>query len=94
MARRVRLLEGQPLAEQLDALSVPTLIVTGEPHLDRVVPVEATRQYLEMCPHAETATLSRTGHLGSITRPDEFARVVTPFVRSASYQEQERRRIV
>ena len=94
MARRVRLLQDHLLEQELASLTVPSLIITGEPGLDRVVPVQATHEYARLWPHAQVATLARTGHLGSITRPDEFARIVTQFVRSASYQEHDRRRIV
>ena len=94
MARRVHLLENLPLATELANVHVPTLVVTGERSLDRVVPVDATRQYLAMWPHAQAATLDHTGHLGCITRPDAFAGLVTRFVAAASYQQDERRHIV
>jgi pimeloyl-ACP methyl ester carboxylesterase len=91
MARRVRMLRDLSLASELAAVDTPTLVITGEPHLDRVVPVQATRQYMTLWPHAEAATLERTGHLGSITRPDEFARLVTQFVGSARSEMREAR---
>jgi pimeloyl-ACP methyl ester carboxylesterase len=94
MARRVHLLQDERLDQQLAPVCVPTLVITGDAALDRVVPVAATGEYVRMWPHAESATLARTGHLGSITRPDEFARLVTPFARAASYQEENRRKVV
>jgi pimeloyl-ACP methyl ester carboxylesterase len=94
MARRVGLLRNTSLERELAGVHVPTLVVTGEAGLDRVVPVAATRQYLALWPHAQAAVLAHTGHLGSITRPDEFADVVTRFARAASYEENERRRVV
>ena len=101
MARRVRLLSGLSLKEDLCALRVPTLVITGEPGLDRVVPVELTRQYMYMWPQAVEVTLPRTGHLGLITRPNEFAQIVTAFLEEASQQKGEassadahRRRVV
>jgi pimeloyl-ACP methyl ester carboxylesterase len=84
MARRVELIDGIALQDDLRHVHVPTLVVTGEAGLDRVVPVEATREYSRMWPHALQVTLPRTGHLGLITRPDEFTRIVTSFIRSAS----------
>ncbi len=63
---------------------VPTLVITGEPHLDRIVPVESTRRYLDLIPHARYATLKGTGHLGSVTHPGEFAQLVGDFVRTHS----------
>jgi pimeloyl-ACP methyl ester carboxylesterase len=79
MARRVRLLEGLSLERELAPLRLRTLIVTGEPGLDRVVPVRLTREYLRIWPHATEATLARTGHIGCVTRADEFARIVARF---------------
>ena len=80
MARRVRLLDTVELTEELRRLRLPTLVVTGESTLDRVVPVARTEEYLEMWPHAERVTILRTGHLGLITRADRFAAAVGGFV--------------
>src|SRR5215471_1407204 len=46
MAHRVRLMEAEDLARDASSVSAPTLIVTGEPGIGRVVPVESTKQYL------------------------------------------------
>jgi pimeloyl-ACP methyl ester carboxylesterase len=86
MARRVRLLVGAGLQKELASLSVPTLVVTGDPVLDRVVPVRLTHEYIRMWPHAHVASIAHTGHLGLITRPDEFARIVVPFAENAARQ--------
>ena len=61
----------------------PTLIVTGEPELDRVVPVDVTRRYLNDFARAEHVVLERTGHNGLVTRPDAFAGVLERFVNGA-----------
>ncbi len=92
MARRVRLLEGLDLRDELARVNIPTLVLTGEPSLDRVVPVEMTAEYLTMWPHARAGTLARTGHLGLITKPDLFAETVMAFVNETE-QTEERRRI-
>lgn len=95
MARRARLLESVDLRHELLRVIVPalpTLIITGEPSLDRVVPVAATHEYLQLWPHANTATIARTGHIGLITRPGEFARLVAPFVEQVA-RERDRRRV-
>ena len=94
MARRVRLLDGLDLEGELATLHVPTLLITGEPSLDRVVPVRLTLDYARLWPHAGHATIERTGHLGSITRPDEFADLVARFAERASSRQGQRRRIV
>ena len=79
MARRARLVATLDVERQLGRVKCPTLVVTGEPTLDRVVPVALTRDYHRIWPHATEAVLQRTGHLGLITRPDEFARLVASF---------------
>ncbi|MBI4265553.1 MAG: alpha/beta hydrolase [Acidobacteria bacterium] len=83
MARRVRMLGGIDLPSELARVDAPTLLLTGDGSLDRVVPIAATHEYLRMWPHARVATLARTGHLGMITRPDEFARIVVSFAETA-----------
>jgi pimeloyl-ACP methyl ester carboxylesterase len=102
MARRVTLLRGLTLQDELSLVHVPTLVMTGEPSLDRVVPVSRTMEYLRLWPHAQHIALPRTGHLGLITRSDEFAKFVTTFLDTASKEQadatpadrQQRRRVV
>ncbi len=93
MARRVYLLASVDLDRELERVAVPTLVITGDPALDNVVPAALTEEYLRLWPHARRATIARTGHLGLITRPHDFAALVAPFVESAAH-EQERRRVV
>ena len=64
-------------------MTAPVLLVTGEPGLDRVVPVEVTRRYLDQFAAAEHVVLKRTGHIGLVTRPDAFAGVLERFVNGA-----------
>jgi len=97
MARRVRLLKSLDpdgeLARSAARLTTPALVITGEPTLDRVVPVTATHEYLRLWPQASAATISRTGHLGSMTRPSELARLVVPFAERAARDVDTRRRV-
>jgi pimeloyl-ACP methyl ester carboxylesterase len=79
MARRARLVASLDVERELALVRCPTLVVTGESALDRVVPVALTRDYHRIWPHATEAVLERTGHLGPITRPDEFTRLVVQF---------------
>lgn len=90
MARRVHLLAGANLTA-VSPPRVPALVITGDHTLDRVVPVSATREYLEWLPHARIATLERTGHLGFITRPRAFADLVAAFAAGADESESRRR---
>jgi len=94
MARRVGLLASIDFAAELPRVSQPTLVITGEPSLDRVVPVgHTTREYAALWPHARFETLERTGHLGLIMRPDEFARRVVSFADRATHETAVRRRV-
>ena len=80
MARRVRLQQQTDLAKDCAGITTPTLVITGEPRLDRIVPVDSTEQYVRLIPGARHQVMNRTGHLGLITQPERFARIVSDFV--------------
>lgn len=77
-----RIVESQAIDFGLDcaAVQAPTLVISGEPHLDRIVPVESTRKYAEMIRGASYLMLKNTGHLGMVTRPAEWSALVSRFV--------------
>jgi pimeloyl-ACP methyl ester carboxylesterase len=79
MARRVRLLASNHLEPEVARVRVPALIITGQAELDRVVPVSLTRDYVRLWPHARTAIIAKSGHLGAITKPDAFADLILQF---------------
>jgi pimeloyl-ACP methyl ester carboxylesterase len=79
MARRVRWAEAHRFAD-MSRVQAPVLVVTGEPGLDRVVPVELTRRITMRVRQARHVVLPRTGHIGIVTRPDRFREVVNEFV--------------
>ncbi len=79
MARRVAWATEHQYADP-HAVKPPTLVVTGEPGLDRIVPVDVTRRYLEDFEAAQHVVLKHTGHIGVVTRPDAFAGVLGRFV--------------
>ena len=54
----------------------PTLVVTGEPALDRVVPVSSSLEYLKLIPGARAVVLPGTGHVGCVSKPREFAALI------------------
>jgi pimeloyl-ACP methyl ester carboxylesterase len=93
MARRIRLLAPLDLVPALARLKTDTLIVTGEDVLDNVVAPVETRRYLTLWPHAGAAVLERTGHLGTLTRPEAFLTLVDAFVHQSAQAGEERRRI-
>jgi pimeloyl-ACP methyl ester carboxylesterase len=80
IAARARMITTEDVTPDCARITAPTLVVTGEPHLDHVVPVEGSSEYLRLIPNAHAAVLERTGHLGSITRPQEFARIIHQFI--------------
>jgi pimeloyl-ACP methyl ester carboxylesterase len=79
MARRIEWARSHHFASS-HAVKAPVLVVTGEPVLDRVLPVDVTRRYLDDLHSARHVVLEHTGHLGSVTRPGEFAKVLGRFV--------------
>lgn len=84
MAARMRLSPGIGLAADCARVRARTLVITGEPGLDRVVPVSSTREFVGLIRDAEYVMLERTGHIGLVTRPDRFAQLVGDFVNGRS----------
>jgi 3-oxoadipate enol-lactonase len=84
MAARIREAQQIDFCPDCARVRAPTLVITGEPHLDRIVPVESTRRYLDLIPGARYYQLERTGHLGLVTRPQAYATAVADFVHAAS----------
>jgi len=85
MAARARMLDPVSAKADCERVTVPTLIVTGEPHMDHVVSATSS-QYIQLIAGAHGAILEHTGHLGTMTRPDAFAALVRDFVRSVRRQ--------
>jgi len=79
MARRIRWAEAHHFAA-LEHVRGPVLVVTGEPGLDRVVPVEMSRRTVARVRSARHVVLPRTGHLGIVTKPEGFCHVIDEFV--------------
>lgn len=80
MGERGRMLSALDLAGDCARVGAPTLVVTGEQSLDHVVPTSGASEYVRLIAGACGAVLERTGHIGSMTRPDEFAALVREFV--------------
>jgi len=79
MAERVRLMSGIDFLADCHRVTAPTLVVTGEPSLDQIVPVESTLEFVEAIAGAKAATLARTGHIGFASRPAAFANLLASF---------------
>jgi pimeloyl-ACP methyl ester carboxylesterase len=84
MAQRVRLQQQTPLHPDCGRVVAPTLVVTGDEALDKVVPVVSTREYLHLIPGAKYIVMDHTGHLGMLTQPDRFAGILKEFLASHS----------
>jgi pimeloyl-ACP methyl ester carboxylesterase len=83
MAERIKLRDEVDLSADCERIAAPTLVITGEPGLDRVVPVDSTRRYAEVIRGARYAMLERTGHLGLVTRADRFSHIVCEFINAS-----------
>ena len=85
MAERVKLTTVADRLRDCGRIGAPTLVITGEAGLDRVVPVGSTLEYQSAIPGALAATLERTGHIGYVTRPAAFAGAVGEFVTARAW---------
>jgi 3-oxoadipate enol-lactonase len=80
MAERVKLALDVDFQRDCAQVTAPTLVVTGQDGLDRIVPTESTRGYLRAIRGATGVVFEGTGHLGIVTRPERFAEIVGGFV--------------
>jgi pimeloyl-ACP methyl ester carboxylesterase len=87
MAARARLIGGPRESDrrrhEATAVRTPTLVLSGESHLDYVVPTEGTSEYTTLIRGARAICIERSGHLGCVTRPEAFAEAVADFVRGS-----------
>jgi pimeloyl-ACP methyl ester carboxylesterase len=79
-AQRIRLALADDVAGAAAQVRVPTLLVTGDDGLDKLVPPESTRGYRELIARTEVARLAGTGHMGTVTCAPQFATLVDRFV--------------
>ena len=84
MAARLRWTEEFQYSD-VSSVAQPVLVITGEDGLDRVVDPALTRRYLAALPAAQHVVLSRTGHIGMLTRPAEFADIIFRFANETSH---------
>ncbi len=84
MAARAALIPGETLSNDCTKIAAPTLVITGERELDRVVPVDSTMALQPLIAGAQHQTVRATGHLGSITMPETFSDLVRSFLEGRS----------
>jgi pimeloyl-ACP methyl ester carboxylesterase len=92
MARWVEAWMATDLVAECAAITAPTTVITGEWALDRVVPTDSTREILELVPHARHVEFSGTGHIGVVTKPQQFAELIQEAIGSARSTTPPRRR--
>ncbi len=76
MAQRFRLSSTVNFSDDCAKIVKPTQIITGKRHLDRVVSVDNSREYLKAIPGAKSVQIDGTGHIGLVTKPNVFADIV------------------
>jgi pimeloyl-ACP methyl ester carboxylesterase len=79
MSKRAQMAVREQFERDCAEVAAPTLVITGERELDRVVTYDETMDYLSLIHGARLQVLHRTGHLGIISAPDRFAAIVTGF---------------
>jgi pimeloyl-ACP methyl ester carboxylesterase len=82
MSRRAELAACERFEHDCAQVKVPTLIITGERDLDRVVNYDQTMDYVSLIEGARFQLLERTGHLGTVSAPERFAAAVSRFART------------
>ena len=83
MAARVRSIAAHNRLADCALVASPTLIIHGNPSLDFVVDAKETAEYARLIRDARLVTMDQTGHLGSITRPHDFAAIVHRFLNAS-----------
>jgi pimeloyl-ACP methyl ester carboxylesterase len=82
MSQRAKMAARESFEGDCACVKAPTLVITGERHLDRVVKYDETMDYVSLIQGARSDILKDTGHLGVISAPDRFAAIVSRFGRT------------
>lgn len=82
MSRRAQLAAPERFEDDCAGVTAPTLVITGERDLDRVVTCDETLDYVSLIEGARFQLLEHTGHLGIISAPDRFASIISRFYRT------------
>jgi len=88
LAARGRLIGTYDRVTDCALVTAPTLILQGDDELDHVTGSGGTNEYARLIRTATHAQMVRTGHLGSVTRPDECAGIVHRFIVDATKDSQ------
>jgi pimeloyl-ACP methyl ester carboxylesterase len=80
MGVRVRMAAAERFDLDCALIKTPTLVVTGERNLDKVVRPDDTMGYVTAIAGAQYQLFERTGHLGAISAPERFREIVSRFL--------------
>ena len=83
MAQWAREFMRYDLVADCEQITAPTLIVTGESKLDKVVPVYDSKKFLTLIHGSTHQILPNTGHLGAISKPYRFSEMAGQFIYAA-----------
>jgi 3-oxoadipate enol-lactonase len=83
MGARLGLMNGQDFLADCARVTAPTLVITGEDSLDRVVPVQSTQEYTRLIAGARYEMMNGTGHIGIVTQPERFAHIAGDFANAS-----------
>jgi 3-oxoadipate enol-lactonase len=84
MAARARLISTFDAAADCARITAPSLVITGERGLDHVVSAEASAGLVPLIRGCRGVVIEHTGHLGWLTRANEFAAIVQDFTQPRS----------
>ena len=77
-AAQIQAVLAHDTAERLEAIALPTLILTGDD--DRIIPAASSELLCERIPGARLETIAGTGHLFFVERPEQTRRLIEEFL--------------
>jgi pimeloyl-ACP methyl ester carboxylesterase len=80
MAARARMAAGEQFDHDCANIKAPTLVIAGERDLDRVIRQSESMRYVTAIKGARFQLFEKTGHLGTISAPTQFAAMVSQFL--------------
>lgn len=84
MSEWARLKMATDIVADCARVQAPAMLITGEPRLDRVVDLTRSTDYVTLIKGTRHVTMERTGHIGLVTKPVQFAELVCRFAEENS----------
>lgn len=85
VARRVKMLKGLNLTDQVSAIEIPTLVISSEGEAARHR--ESAAMLASTLPNARAEEISNTGHVPFVTHPHRLAKLVRQFLHPEQHAE-------